>query len=318
MKNKNIIIGGVIAVALVAAVILVSRQASLKKGAKAPVKKAAVAQKKAPPAPVKPAISKGKGGLTVRIADSKNKDVARRIRAFRVAGGRSSIQTATLMSNRMQELQPGSYDLEIEMVPAVIYKGVNVSAGKETVEKIGQMTGALKISAINAQKKDANYPIRILYPNSADIVTALSTNKREVEILPGMYDIEVGTMPRLMKKGIKVEAGKETFLELGCMTGNLVVRAVDDTNAEVRYGVRIRKSETGEQAAVATTNKPLEILQGSYTVEVAAAPVQTQKDVKVKAGEETKILFIVKKPELPQKPPAPTPPAAVQKAPLKK
>jgi len=317
MKNKNIIIAGVIAVVLVAGVILISRQASVKKVAKAPAKAAAV-QKKAPSVPVKPAISKGKGGLTVKITDSKKKDVARRIRAFKVVGGRSSIQMSTFMSNRMQELQPGSYDLEIEMVPAVIYKGVNVGLGKETVENIGQMTGALKLSALNAQKKDASYPVRVLYPNSADIVTALSTNKREVEILPGVYDIEVATAPRLVKKGVKVEPGKETFLELGCLTGSLVVRAVDDANAEARYGVRIKKSETGEQAAIATTNKPIEVLEGSYIIEVAAAPVQTQKDVKVKAGEETKILFIVKKPELPQKPAAPRPPVAVQKAPLKK
>ncbi|MBN1526051.1 MAG: hypothetical protein JW919_00500 [Candidatus Omnitrophica bacterium] len=314
MKNKNIIIAAVIAVVLVAGVILISRQASVKKVAKAPARAAAV-KKKAPSAPAKPVISKGKGALTVKITDSKNRDAVRRIQAFKVAGGRSSIRVATLMSNRMQELQPGSYDLEIEMVPAVIYKGVTVDAGKETVENIGQMTGALKLSALNAQKKEANYPVRVLYPNSTYIVTALSTNKREVEILPGVYDIEVGTAPRLVKKGVKVESGKETFLELGCMTGSLVVRAVDETNKDVRYGVRIKNSEAGEKAVSAATNKPVEILEGSYTVEVAAAPVQTQKDVKVKAGEETKILFVVKKPEIPKKPAATKEPAAVQKTP---
>ena len=118
-----------------------------------------------------------------------------------------------------------------------------------------------------------------------------------LEILPGVYDVEIGTSPRQFKRDVRIEAGRETVLDLGCTTGLLAVKAFSEDRKEVRYGIRITKSENNEFIATGSTNRPTEILQGVYNIEVSSAPKQEKKGVKVTAGEETNGEFIVQPPQ---------------------
>jgi hypothetical protein len=132
------------------------------------------------------------------------------------------------------------------------------------------------------------------------MVTAFMTNKG-LEIIPGVYDVEVGTSPRQYKKDVKIEPGKETIADLGCITGTLLVRTVDENKKEVRTSVRITRADTNEVVSSATSNKPVELIKGKYNIDVMSSPRQSKKDVAVDTGAESVLDFVVAPPAAPVK-----------------
>jgi len=299
MKSKNLIVGLVVAAIVVISILFVAKPFTAKKVTKKGIP-AMKAQAAKPIVPIKRAFAKDMGGLTVKILDSKNRDMVLRMKAFKSMDPRSSVYTASFTSNIMQELAPGSYDIEIDTIPQMIHKGISVSKGKETVQDLGHLTGSVNVKALNSKKKEASFPVRILYAKSNIAVASTSTN-RAIEIAPGVYDIEIGILPVQSKKDIKVDAGKEAVLDIGCATGTLIIKALDENKKEIRYATRIKKSGTGEIVTSSASNRSLEILEGAYNVEVLSNPVQTKSDVNVGPGEETSIEFLVQAPPAPVK-----------------
>lgn len=323
MKNKIFIfVTVIIAIALIAAIfvlvkkphILTSIKNKIKAAAKAPAKAAAATpaakaaatapvakagQKPAVAAPQKP-ISKDRGALTVKAVTWNNQPAAYKMRAFRVTDKRSSEYIEPITANKTSELLPGAYDLVIDTLPQKIYKGVKVDLGKETVEDIGCMAGAMKVNILNAKGKPATYPMRVMHAKTNIMVTALTASKAPVELLPGIYDLEVGTTPKEFRRNVKIESGKETAIDLGCITGSLTISVIDANNKPVRTTARVKKVDTNETVYAGAANTSIELLAGTYTVEVLTKPSQTYKDVVVKIGEDTKVT---------QAPPAPAPAA---------
>jgi uncharacterized membrane protein len=202
------------------------------------------------------------------------------------------------MTNKPAELLPGTYDLELDTIPQKIYKNVKVVKEKEQTENPGAMTGSLIVKALNAQRKDAVCYVRVLQPKGTDAIASVLTNK-PLELLPGVYNLDIGTIPRQLRKDVKVELGKQTAVDLGCQVGVLLVKALDAENKPARYNARVARSDNKEYITNVATNQPSEIMQGTYNVEIYSVPRQEKKDVKITAGEETAIEFIV-----PPSPPA--------------
>ena len=139
MKKKSVVL--VIAVVAVVFGIIFIKNSFMHGKA---VKKSAPAaksekSKSAAAIPAKKTFQKGMGGLTVRVKSSSDKYQNLRIRAFSADNKNSSIFAAAFNTERMQELTPGTYDLEIETTPAQIYKNVTVGEGKETVQDLGEI-----------------------------------------------------------------------------------------------------------------------------------------------------------------------------------
>ncbi len=288
MKNKAVV--AVIAVAaVVLAIIFIKQPFTHEKSAKK-LASIAKAEKSKPAAalPAKKVFSKGMGALTVKIKGSNNKPLSLRIMAFSADSKNSSVFIAAFSTERTQELFPGTYDIEIDTVPAKIYKNVMVSEGKETVQDFEAVTGAINIKALNSKKKEASIPARILYPKYNLTVSTIITN-RPAEIVPGVYNIDIETLPRQMKNDIKIEGGKETILDMGIVSGSVTVKAVDENGKEARASVRIKSSANNAIVASTITNRTLEVSPGEYDVEVLSTPNQTKKGVKIIAGEEATI-----------------------------
>ena len=295
MKNKKIIIGLVV-VAAIAGLFLVTKYIFSKK----PLKVAAKAGKVQTPAPVKKAISKGKGVLTVRIIGTKNTELPLRIRAFKNLDSRASVYETSFLANRAQELSPGTYDIEVDTLPQKIFKNIRVSEGKENVENLGSITGAILVKALNTQGKSAYYSLRMLYTRSNDMVASAVTN-RGIEILPGVYDIEIGMIPRQFKKDVKIDVGKETVIDIGCITGTLNVKTLDENKKEVRYSYKVTKTDNNELVTASVTNRPLEIVQGTYNIEILSYPKQEKKNVKVNAVKEEAVELVIETPKVTEK-----------------
>ena len=297
MRNKLII--GLIAIIIIVGFVFVIKAVTSKRGTKKAVS-AAQTKKDMQKAAMKKSISKGKGALTVRILNSRNTEIPLRVKAYKVVDARSSVYAASTVGGRMQELLPGTYDIEIDTVPQKLYKNIKVDQGKESTEDLGCVTGSLIIRTVNAKKAPAYYPLRILYAKTNEMVTAYMTN-RALEIIPGLYDIEIGTSPRQYKKDVKITAGKETMVDLGCLTGTLLVKVVDEDKKEVRRSVRIMRADTDEIVSSATSNKSIDLGKGVYNVDILSYPKQSKKDVKVNVGSETVVEFTVSAPAVPQK-----------------
>jgi hypothetical protein len=295
MGNKKLITGAIILVAFVGLILLVRSVGNRGDGSATQAKsgsKAAIDKK---------VISKGKGALTVRIVNSKNMEIPMRIKAFRAIDGQSSVYATSSVGGRMQEVVPGTYDIEVDTVPQKIFKNIKVSEGKETVKDMGCIVGSITVKTLNVKKAAAYYPMRVLYANTNDMVTAYMTNKT-MEIVPGVYDIEVGTSPRIYKKGIKVNAGKNTTINMGCMVGSLTVKVKDEAGRDVRLTVRIMSPDTNAIISSAKSNRPIDLGKGVYNIEINSNPKQYKKNISIKAGEEKVEEFtvgispIVKKP----------------------
>ncbi|MDD5428048.1 MAG: hypothetical protein PHI58_02295 [Candidatus Omnitrophica bacterium] len=300
MKNKIIIVA-VIAVAAVLALVFVRSCAVMKKGAKrSPA--AAVKSEKAK-VPAKKTFSKGMGGLTVKAKGSNNRPQFLKMRAFVSDGKGSSVFVAALTAGRMQELLPGTYDIEIETTPAKIYKDIRVNEGKETVEDLGPVTGSITVKALNSKKKEVFLPVKIMYPRTNYIAASIMTN-RPAEIASGVYNINIETFPHQIKNGVKIEKGKETIIDLGVASGSLIIKTLDESGKEVRLSARVKDPKTGSVVASAVSNKAGEIAPGEYDIELSSVPIQVKKGVKIIAGEETAVEFSVKSQPVTQSQPA--------------
>ena len=293
MSNKKLLIGIIVVIAFVGFImftkVLTPKTKSIQT---APTVQAKKDSKKVPAQKV---ISKGKGALTIRIVNSRKAEIPMRIKAFKVIDARSSVYATSSVGGRMQEVMPGAYDIEIDTIPQKILKNIRVAQGKETIEDLGCVTGSLAVRTLNVKKAPAYYPMRILYPKTNDMVTAYMTNK-SIDIVPGVYDIEVGTSPRLYKKGVKVDSGKDTIIDMGCVVGSLTVKVVDESGKDVRLSVRITRADTNEIVSSAKSNKPVDLGKGSYNVEVLSNPKQFRNNIKVGLGEESAAEFTIKSP----------------------
>ena len=297
MKNKNLVIAVVALIAIIAGVVFLSKSSAPKKSAPAPVTVAAAA-KPAVKSPALKAISKDMGALTVRVMGPKNKELSLRVRAFKAIDGRSGVYVTGLTTGRMQELLPGDYDLEIDAVPQILYKGVRVTRGRETVEDIGRLTGSLEVKMVNSKNKIAYYPVRVLHAGTNTMVANITTNK-PVQLVKGVYDLEIGTLPKQIQKNAAIDPDKDVVLDLGPTVGSLAVIVVDGDKKEARYPTRVRRSDTGDVITSGVSNRSIELLQGVYDIEVLANPIQIKKGVKVEAGAEAGAEFLVQAPVKP-------------------
>jgi len=254
--------------------------------------------------PVKKVIPKDRGLLTVKILDSKGKDLSAKIRAFKSVDARSSAYAAAFVSNKVQELLPGNYDIEVDVIPQKIYKNIAVREGNENVEDLGAVTGALTVKALNSKKKDANYPVKVLSQKTGAFMASTATNK-PLEIIPGLYDLDIGTSPKQVKKEVRIEAGREVAIDLGVVAGSALVKVVDENAKPVRYAVKLVNAENSALTFGGTSNTSIELAQGTYALEVNSTPKEVRKDIKVVLGEETLIEVSVKTPPPPVAPAKP-------------
>ena len=295
MKSKVMVM--VVLVAAVVAIIFIARSCSHGKTVNKMVPVAKNGKQKAavPAIPVKKNFSKGMGGLTVKTESSSDKAQYLRIRAFSVDSKNSSVFVAAFGTERMQELTPGTYDIEIETTPVKIYKNINIGEGKETIEDLGIITGSLNLKALNSKGKETLLPVKVTRQKSNFMVTTVMTN-RPSDIIPGIYNLDIQTLPRQTKNDVRIEGGKETVVDLGTVSGSVVAKASDEKGKEERLGVQIKNPVNNEIIFTTVTNRAVEIAPGKYDIEVMATPVQEKKGVKVNAGEETAIEFSVKAP----------------------
>jgi hypothetical protein len=224
-----------------------------------------------------------------------------RVRVYKAALPKSSSYITTCMTNKTQELAPGVYDILIDTTPQMFYRQISVSKDKETVEDIGCVTGMVIVKAVSQAKKPVNFPVRVFYPDSKMLAAAAVTNK-PFEVLAGDYDVDIATAPVQHKKAFKVEKGKENVINIEATTGMLLIKALDENGVPADRPVRIKGAGAAELVASGLTNRPIELVSGVYDIDILSKPVQVQKNIAVKTGEDTVINILIAIPEKPDIP----------------
>ncbi len=246
---------------------------------------------------VKKAFAKNMGGLNVRALNARNRQNVLMVKAFKSEGS-SSIYVRSFISGKTQELAPGIYDIELNTVPQKIFKGIKVSAGEETLEALNCVTGSLNIKISDYKNNPAFFPVSVYHPKT-NIKIASGVANRPLELLAGVYDIEIAVLPKITQAAVIIEPGKEKSLDLGVLTGALIVRALDQNKAEkidARQSVRIRRADTNELLINTRINRAVEIGPGKYNVEIDTIPPQISKDIKVITGKEAVVEVLIQAP----------------------
>ncbi|MFH1190182.1 MAG: hypothetical protein V1682_05765 [Candidatus Omnitrophota bacterium] len=246
----------------------------------------------------KKTFAKNMGGLNVRTLNVRNRPDVLRIKAFKSDGANSSVHVRTFTSGKAQELEPGTYDIEVDTMPQKIFKGIKVTAGEEAIKDLDYITGNLNVKISNFKKGPASFPVNVYYPKT-DIKIATTVANRPLELLAGTYDVEIGILPKIREAAVTVEAGKEKTLELGVLTGALMVKAVDQNKAlksGARQSVKVRRADTNALVINTRVNRTVELGPGRYDVDIDTVPPQVSKDVKIETGKETVVEAIVQAP----------------------
>lgn len=241
---------------------------------------------------VKKTFAKNMGGLNVRALNSRNRPNVFNIKAFKSEGSGSGVYIKSFVSGKIQEFAPGVYDIILDTVPQKLFKGIKVAAGEETLKDLNSVTGSLNVKITDSKNKPATFPVSVYY-SKTDIKVAAVTANRPLELLAGVYDVEIGTLPKITESAVTIDPGKEKLLNLGLLTGALIVKT---EKRDVRQSVKIKKSNTGELLISTRVNRSVEIRPGIYNVEIDTTPPQISKDVRVEIGKEVVVEAVIQAP----------------------
>jgi len=290
MSNKKLVAAAVIIVfAMVAVIMVTGKMCPVNKSIKPAISK--IPGKVPAKAVAKKTFAKDAGGLTVKVLNYKGDKLMIKGSAFIAADMRSSVYKGDFTANSMQELPAGTYDIVVNTTPRMIYKGITVSAGRETVKDIESM-GAITVKMLNSKKLPASYPVHVFSEKYGGVIASGLTN-RPIDIIPGTYEAEIGGVPSLPRKTIRVSPGKEVIEDIGCITGSMTVKVIDTNGKEVRSMFTARRAGTKDTIATSSANAPLEIKEGLYDVEISIKPLQVKNGVKITSGENSAVEFTV-------------------------
>lgn len=117
----------------------------------------------------------------------------------------------------------GKYDIEIHSIPSVRRNGIELDAGMHNIIAIEVPRGSIKIST---PQKTGLLLQAIVKQHDTGATLYIQDVNTTMKYLTGIYDIEVLTLPRLIKKGIDLGYGsaKEIIVPL---PGTLVVNSLN-------------------------------------------------------------------------------------------
>jgi uncharacterized membrane protein len=150
--------------------------------------------------------------------------------------------------------------------------------------------GAITVKMLNSKKLPASYPVKVFSEKISSMLASGATN-RTIDIIPGTYRIRIETTLPIPMKSIRVDPGKESVDDIGCVTGSITAKVVDENGKEVRSTVIVRKAGDKDVAASGYSNSSIEIAEGAYDVEAVLKPSQTRAGVKVAIGTDSAIEF---------------------------
>lgn len=184
-------------------------------------------------------------------------------------------------------LVAGAYDVKIPVHPTLWIRDVVIENGKTTDLAVGGY-GRVLINGKDSTGKPLENDFGVYtHDDKKDIVIRGITNEPSEYILAGTYDIKVDTEPRIFKEAVRIEADRDTVLDLP-QSGRLEVRG-KNALGELLKTNKVLIYMSGERASPSVhslVNSPGELQPGIYDVRVDVAPEVWFERVEIVSGEE--------------------------------
>ena len=184
-------------------------------------------------------------------------------------------------------LVTGTYDVEIPVHPTLWIRGIVIESGRTVDRTIGGY-GRILINGKNSSGKLLENVFGVFtHDDKNDIVVEGITNEPSECILAGIYDVVVNIEPRIIKESVRIEAGRDTILELP-QSGRLEVRGKnamgDQLKTEKTY--IYKPGERESPSVYGLVNSPGELQPGIYDVGVDLAPEVWFEGIEIVSGRE--------------------------------
>jgi hypothetical protein len=116
--------------------------------------------------------------------------------------------------NSPVELQPGTYDVRVDLIPEVWFEGIEISSGRERVIDIPEL-GRLMARGTDTEGVPLNgYGYSVYEPGNSEKEIAAGDVNVARDLLPGVYDVKVDLNPEAWFKGIEISAGSVKVIEV--------------------------------------------------------------------------------------------------------
>ena len=213
--------------------------------------------------------------------------------------------------NSPKEFQPGTYDIKVDLEPAVWYEAVEIKSGEKKVIDLP------KLGRLEVRGKDAagellsGYRFYVYLQGKREEAVAIGDVNIPKNLLPGTYDIMANTEPKgVWFEGIKIKAGGSEVIDLpapGALIaegkeapaeqpaadipggqGRIEVLGKDALSQPFGLDVDFYVYPAGEkkrQAAYGKVKEPLNLPPGTYDIRVDFLPDIWFESVEIIAGQ---------------------------------
>ncbi|MBZ0253472.1 MAG: hypothetical protein K8I02_09045, partial [Candidatus Methylomirabilis sp.] len=195
---------------------------------------------------------------------------------------KSGDTVGTVEKGKTLEVSPGVYDLEVQTQPApILRKGVRVEAGKRTIETV-KAVGRLDLDIRGAEGAKVRTHAYITDLSTGDTQGTMNAG-HGADLLPGKYRLEIQTIPPIIRESVVVKAGETTHVRVDTI-GRLRMDATDAQGRPARVFAYVVDKRTENTLGVLNSGQDLDLVAGTYRLEIQTSPEQVRETVAVKAG----------------------------------
>lgn len=173
-----------------------------------------------------------------------------------------------------------NYDIVVNTVPPVVVKNARIRSGQHNTISIKAPQGQLKVLQTNSSAYSREVQVILKDARSGEIINFQPINEVH-QYLTGTYDMEVLTVPKTIKKGVRIQENNETNFSLadpGILNAKMLAKG---------YGSIYTTDQRGNEVWVCNlpdndTNAKVVLQPGNYKVVFRAKNAPGSKFTSVK------------------------------------
>ena len=221
--------------------------------------------------------------------------------------GERRLSFAHSLVNISGELQPGIYDVRVDLAPEVWFEGVEIVSGEEKVLDLPEL-GRLMVRGKDTEGIPVNgYEYTVYEKENREKDVAAGDINVARDMLPGVYDVRADSDPEVWLSGIEIVAGSVKAVDIPPLPAKteksdelpgsaeqgriqIVGKNAMGDPLESYFAFYVYASgEKKKSVAEESVSKPVDIPPGVYDVRVGFMPDVWFKSVEVAAGQSKEI-----------------------------
>ncbi len=228
-------------------------------------------------------------------------------RVFIYVRGERRFPSVHSLVNLPGELQPGIYDVRVEIGPDAWFEGVEIASGEERVIDLPEL-GRLMVQGKDSEGIPVNgYGYSVYEQENSDKEIAAGDVNVAKDLLPGEYDVRIDSDPEVWLRGIEIVAGSVKAIDIPPLPAKSEKSDELPGSAEQGRIQIVGKNALGDplesyfafyvytpgdkekSVAEESVSKPVDLPPGVYDIRVGLKPDVWFKSVEIAAGQSKQI-----------------------------